>query len=104
MRAKMAVLQRQIKNALGQEIRSGNKFGPQAPARIPSNLLAAPFLYAAKLDPRRSGRPLLPAKSRLAGAQFIEDVMTDHVHLLEPVGPIGAHVIGMIMRRIADIG
>src|SRR5215207_1275368 len=42
--------------------------------------------------------------SGLAGLELIEDVAADHVHLLEALRPARADIVGVVMRRRADIG
>ena len=43
-------------------------------------------------------------RSGLAGPQLVEDVPADHVHLLQPLRPARADVVGVVMRRPADVG
>src|SRR5690606_39123922 len=50
--------------------------------------------YADEIKPRSS----------LARTQLVEDVAADRLHPLEPLGPARTHVIGVVVRRAADLG
>ena len=43
-------------------------------------------------------------RSGLTRPQLVEDMLADHVHLLQALGPVGPDVFGVVMRRAADFG